>query len=298
VHKSRERDDGRGPQRRLCGAFVSLRKCSTIRDECIFAATFWSFWVVNATVHRFTCAHRSSPRAARSAQLDATAHARAVARRLPKPERQRTRWPRSAAFRESESPSGAQEEIMKQLKVLGLVAMASFVLAACDENKRQTDQPTNNSPVTAPAPGPNNDKTSTNTGMDNTPADKKADLDKTTGQITGTTDKSDLKNNPSAMGGGPATEGSREWARDKIAQAHCDFYQGCGDIAKGKKYDDMDSCLTRKKSDLDKDYSVDKCTKIDKDRMNTCIAKIKAQKCGGIHTDPSECDDSKVCIEK
>ena len=185
---------------------------------------------------------------------------------------------------------------MKQI-MLGLVALAPFALAACDQNKTQTDQPANN--VTNPAPAANNDKTSTAPAThDDFPAEKKADLDKTTTGITNSQANNEKTNNPTAMGGGPSVEGSREWARDRIAQATCDHYQSCGDVAKGKKYDDMNSCVTQRKADADKDYPADKCTKIDKDRLSTCVDKLKAQKCGILSSTPSECDDSKVCIEK
>lgn len=165
---------------------------------------------------------------------------------------------------------------MKQIKVLGLVAIASLALVACEQqNKSQTDRPANT--VTNPAPAAHDDKTSTSPNLGTTPAEK---------------------THPTAMGGGPAVEGSREWARDEIAAARCDHHQSCGDVAKGKKFEDMDSCLTRVKADMDKDYPADKCAKIDKDRLSACTAKLKSQKCGGITMDPSECDRGKVCIEK
>ena len=189
--------------------------------------------------------------------------------------------------------STAEEKGNMKRIIFGLVAIAPLALVACDQNK-QSDPPTNNT-VTNPAPAANNDKTSTAPAThDDFPDQKKADLDKTTSGVMG-----EKTNNPTAMGGGPSVEGSREWARDRIAQATCDHYQSCGDIAKGKKYDDMNSCLTQRKADADKDYPAAKCTKIDKDRLSTCIDKLKAQKCGGVLTGtPSECDDGKVCIEK
>ena len=166
---------------------------------------------------------------------------------------------------------------MKQL-IIGLVALAPLALVACDQNKSQSEQPASNVAATT-----NNDKTST--------------AGTTTGNTAMTNTATGMNTNPTAVGGGPAM-GSRDWARDQIAQAYCNYFQGCGDVAKGKKYDDMDGCLTQRKADADKAFPADKCTKIDRDRFNACVDKIKSQKCGGLSSTPSECDDSKVCIEK
>lgn len=164
---------------------------------------------------------------------------------------------------------------MKQLNVLGLVAFGAFALVACDEKKTETTTTTEHTTTTV-------DKKA-----DNTAAEKKAEVDNKI-----------VNAEKLGKGGGPAMAGSREWGRDRVAQARCDHYSTCSDIAKGKKYDSMDSCLTREKADLDKDWSMDKCTKMDSQRLDACLAAFKDKKCDAIfNTSPSECAESKVCLE-
>lgn len=106
-------------------------------------------------------------------------------------------------------------------------------------------------------------------------------------------------NKDEPKGGGPvATNGEREKARDRLATARCDHYKQCGDIAKDKKYDTIDSCLTREKAAIDKDWSLDDCPRIDTPRLEACLSAVTAKKCDGLFsTSPSECADSKVCIK-
>lgn len=101
-------------------------------------------------------------------------------------------------------------------------------------------------------------------------------------------------------GGGPvATSGERERARDRLAAARCDHYKTCGDIANDKKYDTYDSCVTREKASIDKDWSVDDCANIDNDRLAACLSAISGKKCDALfESSPSECAESKVCIKK
>ncbi|MGZ3451946.1 MAG: DUF6184 family natural product biosynthesis lipoprotein [Polyangiales bacterium] len=102
-------------------------------------------------------------------------------------------------------------------------------------------------------------------------------------------------------GGGPmapmgaATE--RTQARDRLANARCEHYKSCGDIAKGKKFDTVESCVTREKADLDKDWKMADCPKVDTPRLDACIAAVNAEKCGLFSSTPSECKESKVCIK-
>ena len=174
---------------------------------------------------------------------------------------------------------------MKQLKALGLVAFGALALAACDDKSRTTEN-------TGATDHPTTVVDDHAKKVDTTATEKKADLDKRI-------DNDDKLGTPSGKGGGPTMAGSREWGRDKVAQARCAHYSTCSDIAKGKKYDTMDSCLTREKADLDKDWSMDKCTKMDSQRLDSCLAAFKDKKCGEIfNTSPSECAESKVCLEK
>lgn len=105
---------------------------------------------------------------------------------------------------------------------------------------------------------------------------------------------------PGPVGGGPATMGGeRERARDRLAGARCDHYKSCGDIAADKKYDTYDSCLTREKADIDKDWKVEDCSNIDNDRLSACVSAVSGKKCDVLfETSPSECAESKVCIKK
>lgn len=107
------------------------------------------------------------------------------------------------------------------------------------------------------------------------------------------------KKEPGSVGGGPATVGERERARDRLAAARCDHYKTCGDVAKDKKYDSYDSCLVREKADIDKDWKVDDCAQIDDDRFNVCVTAVSGKKCDALFkSSPSECAESKVCMKK
>ena len=174
---------------------------------------------------------------------------------------------------------------MTQLKALALVAAGSIAalgLAGCEDR-------------TAPET-----KTEQKTSAAENKTEKKADelgdkIEKKTDQA-----KNDVNNavTPKATGGGPSVAGTREWARDKMAQIRCDHYMTCGDVAKDKKYDTMDSCVTRERASLDKDWELKDCAKIDEPRLDSCIAAVKAKKCDTLfNTTPSECAESKVCIK-
>jgi len=175
---------------------------------------------------------------------------------------------------------------MIQRKALALVAastLAAFAFGGCDRDDRTATE----------------NKTEQKTVNAENKTEKKLDelgdkIDKKTDEA-----KNDLKNDvPKATGGGPAVAGTREWARDRMAQVRCDHYMSCGDIAKDKKYDSMDSCVTRERASLDKDWDLGDCPKVDQPRLDACIAAVKAKKCDAIfNTTPSECADSKVCIK-
>ncbi|MEO7094759.1 MAG: DUF6184 family natural product biosynthesis lipoprotein [Polyangiales bacterium] len=172
---------------------------------------------------------------------------------------------------------------MIQRKALVLVAASSLfavALGACEEK--------NDKPVTE-----------TKTEQKTTAAEDK--IEKKIDQIGDKAEKKveEVKNEaPIATGGGPAVAGSREWAREKMAKIRCEHYTACGDIAMGKKYDTLDSCVTRERADLDKDWALKDCAKIDEPRLDACIAAVKANKCGGIfNTAPSDCAESKICIK-
>lgn len=179
---------------------------------------------------------------------------------------------------------------MIQLKALAVVAAGSLValgLAGCDQNDRAATE----------------NKAEQKTSAAENKTEKKADelgdkVDNKADQA-----KNDVKNDinnmaPKATGGGPAVAGTREWARDKMAQVRCDHYMTCGDIAKDKKYDTMDSCVTRERASLDKDWELKDCAKVDEPRLDACITAVKAKKCDTLfNTTPSECNESKVCIK-
>jgi hypothetical protein len=171
---------------------------------------------------------------------------------------------------------------MTQLKTLALVAassLAALAFGGCDRNDRvatenRTEQKTENA------------ENKTEKKLDDL-GDK---IEKKSDEV-----KNDLT--PKGTGGGPAVAGTREWARDKMASVRCEHYMSCGDIAKDKKYDSMDSCVTRERASLDKDWDLGDCPKIDQPRLDACVAAVKAKKCDALfNTTPSECAESKVCI--
>lgn len=157
---------------------------------------------------------------------------------------------------------------MKLIKISSVAVLSTVALFACERREVHTETVRRDEPVvtksTEPLPAP---KTTEEQGP---------------------------------MGGGPGTMHSeREHARDRLAAARCDHYKTCGDIAKDKKYDTLDSCLTREKADIDKDWKVDDCSNIDNDRLSACLAAVTGKKCDMLfHTSPSECAESKVCIKK
>lgn len=164
---------------------------------------------------------------------------------------------------------------MVQLKKLTLVALGALALAACDQNRD------------APA----------GTVVDHWDTSKLNVPGKGHGEVASKGDGVLVA--PTAKGGGPAAESnSFASARDRVAALRCEHYQSCGDVASGKKYDTMDSCVTREKADIDKSWASDKCGKVDQARLDTCLAKMHEKKCGAIFTTfPGECDQDKVCID-
>jgi hypothetical protein len=172
------------------------------------------------------------------------------------------------------------------LALVAASSLAALAFGGCDRNDRPaTENKAVQKPVTA-----------------ETTAEKKAEkkAEEIGEKVEKKSDeaKPEIKNEPKGMGGGPAVAGTREWARDRTAQVRCDHYMACGDIAKDKKYDTMDSCLTRERASLDKDWTVGDCPKIDTPRLEACITAVKAKKCDTLfNTTPSECAESKVCIK-
>lgn len=164
-----------------------------------------------------------------------------------------------------------------KIRILTLVSLGVLGLAACEERRTTSDD--NRSTVSREEPKPVTPTTPSE------PATPKSESEK------------NIDNAPAGgIGGGPAAA-EREKARDRLAGVRCDHYKQCGDVAKGKKYDTMDSCLTREKADIDKDWKVDDCPRVDTPRLDTCITALQAKKCGGLSSSPSECDTSKVCIK-
>ena len=173
---------------------------------------------------------------------------------------------------------------MIQITKIAVVACGALALAACEKRADGTY-----STPTPTGPGYEQKKT------DETPSESKVkkDLD----DLTKIADKK--VEGPNAKGGGPMyQEGSREWARDKMAHVRCDHYKSCGDVARDKKYDTYDSCVTRENANLDKDWKLDECGKIDTPRLDACMKAVQTKKCDVLfNTTPSECATSKVCID-
>ena len=175
---------------------------------------------------------------------------------------------------------------MTQRKALVLIAgsLVAVSIGACD----RTDQPVTETKT--------EQKTEAKTNAAENKTEKK--LDQLGEKIDKKVDETKNDFAPKGTGGGPAVAGSREWARDKMAKIRCDHYTTCGDVATGKKYDTMDSCVTRERASLDKDWELKDCAKIDEPRLDACIAAVKAKKCDTLfNTTPSECAESKVCIK-
>jgi hypothetical protein len=176
---------------------------------------------------------------------------------------------------------------MKQHSRLALVACAALLLAACERKENRSETERSN---TGGGPGA---QPTTPVGSEMATAEKKAER------------KGIMEEQPGTMGSGGATGGgpiegqmgSRSWARDKLASARCEHWQTCGEIAKGKKYDTLDSCVTRERADLDKSWTLDKCQKIDSPRLDTCLKATRDLKCAKvIAKSPDECDQDKVCM--
>lgn len=165
-------------------------------------------------------------------------------------------------------------KLTNKLTMFGLVAVGALSLAACEDKSGYADH------------WRSNDVDHTNTANNNAkPVANPAGPDLAP------------MSPPTAKGGGPAV-GSREWARDRMASIRCEHYSTCGDIATGKKYDSQDSCITQERASLDKDWKLDKCTSIDQPRFDACVSAVRAKKCDKIFdTSPSECSESKLCIE-
>ncbi|GAC1582953.1 MAG: hypothetical protein NVS3B20_13400 [Polyangiales bacterium] len=171
------------------------------------------------------------------------------------------------------------------------VALGALALAGCDE--KRTDTTTSTTPA---SPTYENKAPTVGEGARNEAREAKNEAK---GDLNTLGHTAERNIEPTAKGGGPMfQEGSREWARDKMAHVRCDHYKGCGDIAKSKKYDTYESCVTRENADLDKDWKLDDCARIDTPRLDACMAAVNAKKCNAIfNTAPSECATSKVCID-
>jgi hypothetical protein len=161
---------------------------------------------------------------------------------------------------------------MTHLPKLVLFAVAGLSLVACERRDNGTTTMHDDTPYRS-----NVDK-------------KTSDIDKKTNDDLDSLGK----------GGGPiiGTDGERIKARDRLASARCEHYKSCGNVAVGKKYDTIESCVTREKADLDKDWKLEDCPRVDTPRLDACITAVNAQKCDALFSStPSECAESKVCIK-
>jgi hypothetical protein len=103
---------------------------------------------------------------------------------------------------------------------------------------------------------------------------------------------------PTATGGGPAA-GSRTSARDQLAQARCERFDACGEIASGKRYDTKSACVTREQSDLDDAWKSEDCDHVDQVGLDACLNATRGRTCDAkLSSMPSECDRDKVCVKR
>lgn len=173
---------------------------------------------------------------------------------------------------------------MQHWRTLGLAACALLALGGC---QRRNDQPSESERPAGPPgmPGPGQERSG-----------ERADRNLGEAAREGAEKIERKLEQPSATGGGPV-EGSRLWGRDRLAQARCDRFDACGEIAGGKRYESKSACLTREQSDLDDAWSSDKCDHVDSVGLDACLSATRGRTCDAkISSMPSECDRDKVCV--
>jgi hypothetical protein len=100
---------------------------------------------------------------------------------------------------------------------------------------------------------------------------------------------------PTGMGGGPTTS-TPTAARELLAGAQCDRLKSCGAVAKGKSFETYDACVSARQTDLAKNWSLDKCSKIDSSRLETCLKSTRGLSCESKQAAmPSECSNNTLC---
>lgn len=89
-------------------------------------------------------------------------------------------------------------------------------------------------------------------------------------------------------------------ARDRATAASCDWWQMCGQIGAGKRYETRDTCNVQVRASWDSNWPVATCEgHIDESQLEICLAAIKITDCGNLldigNTLANKCPAAKVC---
>jgi hypothetical protein len=108
-----------------------------------------------------------------------------------------------------------------------------------------------------------------------------------------------------ALGAGAAVSGcgssnSQADARDRATTTSCDWFQMCGQIGAGKRYETRDTCNVQVRASWDQAWPVASCDgKIDENQLGICLAAIQSTLCGNgldvLNTLVNKCPEAKIC---
>lgn len=92
---------------------------------------------------------------------------------------------------------------------------------------------------------------------------------------------------------------SQAQARDQATTHACDWYQKCGDIGSGQKYENRDQCEVDVRSQFNNYWPPDQCGSVKQDDLNVCLTAIDNTVCGNgldfFNTIFNKCSQSVVC---
>ena len=93
---------------------------------------------------------------------------------------------------------------------------------------------------------------------------------------------------------------SRDEARDQATDVSCDWYQACGEIGPGQKYEDRDACEIDVRAAWDDGWPASECDdQIDSEALDTCLSSIENTECGNgldiLNTLLNKCARDEVC---
>lgn len=104
---------------------------------------------------------------------------------------------------------------------------------------------------------------------------------------------------PAGMGGGPATQGTRdrEGAIDRLAQGRCEARERCGNVGTLRDHASYSECVAVARAELRGSFGAATCESYDDDKLAGCARKLSESPCGKESQLSEECVESALCTK-